>query len=462
MTPEEVASLRKLVEEQAQTIKEQAQTIRDLRVEISELKKDLEKWKRGFRTRKQRFSSAPEAKAKRAPRAPGRPAGHAASFRESPPDAVADEVVDYAVPVHCTCGGLVAATTETERVIEEEIPQARLIRIEHCAQVGKCLACGKRVMAQLPGAAPGGMPFARVVLGRRAQALCMSIRYEHHVSFRSTTALLAHWFGLHVSAGGISQIATRRAVHTGAAKEEIRQHIVSAAVVGVDETGLRQSGKGGWVWLFRTPNASYFEVSPSRGSEVFERIMHGFIGVLVTDFYSVYTARTEMVRAYCGAHLVRAAKEVAELDPTPVTREFADKIVALYKKGEAAHDFETRESVRNTFHWMTQAPRFRKHPELARLGNRIHKHFEGMVAFLGRDDIPWHNNASERDIRPIAIHRNIVRGTRSPDGANALGHWMSVTQTLRKNGSHLADWLPSALDAWRAKVPLPSVFYAHS
>src|ERR1019366_7280636 len=98
---------------------------------------------------------------------------------------------------------------------------------------------------------------------------------------------------------------------------------------------------------------------------------------------------------YCGAHLIREAKQIAELDPSPVTFEFSDKLVALYKKGEVATDFDTRESVRNTFRWMTVAPRFQEHVELARLGKRIDKNFEGVVAFLGRDDIPWNNNASE-------------------------------------------------------------------
>jgi transposase len=228
--------------------------------------------------------------------------------------------------------------------------------------------------------------------------------------------------------------------------------------VGADETGLRQSGKSGWAWLFRTPTASLFEISPSRGGHVFEAALGRIDGVLVSDFYSVYTARKDIPHAYCGAHLIREAKEIAELDPSPVTREFSEKLTVLYKKGESATDFDTRESVRNTFRWMTMAPRFRKHPELARLGNRIDQNFEGIVAFLGRDDVPWNNNASERDIRPLAVMRKIVGSTRSENGSYALGHWMSVTQTLRKLGSHLADWLPDALCAWRNQAPTPTLF----
>ena len=443
MTPEdEIAELKKIIEE--------------LRRQNAELKQELEKWKRGFRERKKRFSSRPEGQRRRAAKKPGRSTGHEPAFRPVP-DRV-DRAVDYPIPEACACGGSVADTGEVERVIEEELPKPRVEHIAHCARVGKCRACGKRVLARLPGAAPDGRPFARVVLGGRAQALALSLRFEHHVSQRSTSRLLQRWFGLSVTPGALSQVSTRRARHTRPAKAEIRVHVQQAPVVGADETGFRQSGKSGWAWLFRTPTASLFELNPSRGGAVLESALGRIDGVLVTDFYGVYTARKDVLHGYCGAHLIREAKQLAEVEPSAVTREFADKLVALYKKGEAATDFDTRESVRNTFRWMTRAARFQKHPELARLGKRIDQNFEGVVAFVGRDDIPWNNNASERDIRPLAVHRKIVGSTRSDAGNDALGHWMSVTQTLRKGGSHLADWLPDALVAWRSGAPPPTVF----
>lgn len=439
---EENAALKKLVE---QLLRENA-----------ELKKVLEEWKRGFRERKKRFSSRPEGQRRGARKKPGRSAGHEPAFRPVP--LRVDTTVDYPIPAACACGGSVEDTGEVERVVEEEIPKPRVELIEHCAHVGKCRACGKRVLARLPGAAPDGRPFARVVLGGRAQSLALSLRFEHNVPYRSTSRLLQRWFGLRVTPGALSQVSTRRARHMRPAKAEIRSHVQNAPVVGADETGFRQSGKSGWAWLFRTPSASLFEISPSRGGAVFESTLGRIDGVLVSDFYSVYTARKDVLHAYCGAHLIREAKELAELEPSAVTREFSDKLVALYKKGEVATDFDTRESVRNTFRWMTTAPRFQKHPDLARLGKRIEQNFEGIVAFVGRDDIPWNNNASERDIRPLAVHRKVVGATRSDAGNDALGLWMSVTQTLRKAGSHLAEWLPDALLARRNGAPTPTVF----
>lgn len=440
-------------------IAELEKLVKELLEKNAELQKVVEEWKRGFRQRGKRFSSRSEVRRPAVARkTPGRKRGHKGAFREVP--SVVDEVIEYSVPAACLCGGDVLSSDKMERVVEEEIPSPRLIRTAHCAKVGTCMRCGKRVIASIPGASPNGQQLSEVVLGPRAQALALSIRFEHHVSYRSTSRLLKRGFGLSVTAGALSQLSTRLSTRTAPGKEEIRAHVQNAPVVGADETGFRQSGAGGWVWVFRTPEASLFEVSPSRGGAVFEQAIGRIDGVVVSDYYGVYTARKDLLHAYCGAHLIREAKEIAELNPTPLTLEFSTKLVALYKKGEAATTHAECESVRNTFRWLTVARRFKKHRELARLTKRIADRFEGVVAFLGRKDIPWTNNATERDIRPLAIHRKVVGSTRSEDGSNALGHWMSVTQTLRKNGSHLAEWLPEAMNTWRKNELLPSLFRA--
>ena len=180
----------------------------------------------------------------------------------------------------------------------------------------------------------------------------------------------------------------------------------------------------------------------------------------------MYTGRKDLLHSDCGAHLIREAKAIAELEPNPrqiaVAREFDRKLNVRYAKSEAATDVDTRASVRKTLHWLTTERRFQKHPDLGRFTRRIAKNFKGVIAFLGRPDIPRNNNAAKRDIRPLAGHRNVVGSTRTANGSRALGHWMSVTQTLRKSGTHLVHWRPAALPAWRNGQPLPAVCKSHA
>jgi transposase len=250
---------------------------------------------------------------------------------------------------------------------------------------------------------------------------------------------------------------------TETAGREVHARLLDSPVLHADETGLRHEGKRGWVWMLRSPEASFFHVDRRRSATVFDALMPvgRFAGVMVTDFYGVYTRRADLLHAYCGAHLVRDAKKEAQVNHDAVALHFAATLSWLYRRGTEAcarGEIDRVEEVRNEFTLLAQNERYAQKPALAKLQHRIQLRFEGVLAFLGRPDIPFHNNTAERDIRPIALHRKMTGGCRSPAGANALGHWMTVTQTLKKQDLPLVDWVDQAMQAHRQGTPVPSVF----
>ena len=120
----------------------------------------------------------------------------------------------------------------------------------------------------------------------------------------------------------MSHLLARLGERAQPAVDEIQSHIRNAPVVGADETGLRQNGVGAWAWIARTETASLFRVELSRGAWGAEQMLGpDFGGVLVTDFYSVYTSHDDWTHAYCGAHMVREAKKIAECCPGERTEE---------------------------------------------------------------------------------------------------------------------------------------------
>jgi len=424
---------------------------RELEIENRKLRKEVERWRRGHQSRKPRFSSKSEkAQPKANPKRPGRKAGHEGSFRPVPEHV--DHIKDYAPPATCSCGGDVNPTSDVESILVEDIPEPKPVEVvRHVAHVGQCCRCGKRVHTPLPGQ-------GKTMIGPRATALALRLRFRHRMTLRQMSRYFETTHGIRISPSGLSQIFARRAEQTACVRETIRAQVLSSPVVGGDETGFREKGKNGWLWLLQTPQASYFHLALSRGSSVFDALMPfgSFAGVLVTDFYGVYTRRKDVLHSYCGAHVIRASKAIAEVDPTPVTREFSDKIRALYKKGAMAQDFDTKESVRATFRWLTTHPRFQKHAEVNRLRKRMARRFEGIVAFLGRDDIPHHNNVTEREIRFACEYRKVTGGTQSSRGSQTFGHWLSVDRTLAKNGIDFDLWTMRALESVRSGSPLPS------
>jgi transposase len=429
-----------------------------LREENGRLRKELEEWKRGHRERGKRRSSRAEGKRRGSGRPRGRRPGHEGAFRPVPKP---DETVEHPLPERCSCGGLVEDTGETQETIVQDIPPVRVHNTRHVAHVGCCRGCGKRVMAALPGAVATGRSIAQVQLGPNAQALVITLHYEHDMPMRQISRFVETWFGLAITPGGISQMNDRVRRWSEPSYAEIEQHVRVAPVVGLDETGLRQDGVGGWMWLARTPEASLFRAELSRGSWVAERMLgEGFVGIVCSDFYSVYTAREDWQHAYCGGHLIREAKKVAEVEPGLFTEMFRDQLCDWYADAKVIQQTGTAKEKRetcNALENLIDRPFF-EHPEVVRLCTRIDQHFAGITLFVHHRQVAADNNATERDIRSIASYRRAMGGTRSEAGSKSLAHWKSIGQTLRKNGLSLPRYIVGLHAAHLHGRAPPSVF----
>ena len=431
-----------------------------LRQELEKLRKEIEEWKRGFRERGKRRSSRAEAKSGAAPKKPGRKAGHPGATRPMP-----DEIhgtIEHPADKVCDCGGSTVKTGETESVVLQDIPPVSAENIRHVAPVRQCKRCGKRVVAKLPGSVPGGNSVAKVQLGPNALAFALGLRFEQHVPLGGISTILNTWFGLKITPGGLSQLFARWGARSGATYQEILTRIRSSAVVGADETGLRQNGVSGWAWIIRTDEASLFRIELSRAEWVIASMLgDSFRGILCSDYYGVYTTHDDWIHAYCSAHTIREAKKIAELSPCKVTEEFRDRLRALYRDAEVAQasgDLTARRGIRIRMGRLIADTVLKAHPEIARLQARLHKHFHGVLTFLDHPNVPADNNSTERDIRALAVHRKVTGGTRSPAGSQALGHWMSVSQTLKKNDRPLRQFIVELHQAHYDNRPPPSVF----
>lgn len=455
MTPEE--------EEKAELERENARLRAEnaaLRAELEKVKKDLEAWKRGFRERSKRRTSAREGTHHGTGKPRGAKPGHRPA-RRTVPERI-DRTEEYPVPAQCSCGGAVDPTGEVETTTVEEIPPVQPTIIRHVAHVGRCRRCQRKVTAPLPGATPSGRSLAQTQLGPTAKALALDLRFTHHVAMGRCGDLLRTWFGLSITKGGLSQLFDREARRTAPSLREIEAHVRTAPVVGADETGWHQDGVGGYVWLARTETASLFRIELSRGAWVIESMLgEAFTGSLCTDFYAAYTRHDDWRHAYCWAHVIREAKQIAELDPCPRTLAFMEALRTLHADGLVAQqtgNLRAQHGVRVRLGRLIADQRALTYPELARLQARLDEHFHGVLAFLRDPAIPADNNGSERDLRKLAVHRRITGGTRSRRGSEALAHWMSVTQTRAKNGLDLPSFVIAQDFARLHRRPAPSVF----
>jgi transposase len=446
-------------------LRQQVAEVPELRRQVEELRKEIEEWKRGHRERRRRRSSRPEGSRQSTGRGPGRPSGAKGSNRPVPTKI--HETVEHPFPAVCECGGPVEATGEVQSTVVQDIPPVEVCNTRHVAPVGQCGRCEKRHVARLPGSSAQGEPCAQVQLGPGVQALAISLHFEHSVPLLGVGKILGRWFSVSVSAPGLSQMFDRLRVRTAPSREEVLGRLRQSPVIGFDETSHRQEGHSAWLWLGRTSEVSYFHVDVSRGAHVFEKILgEGFVGIVCSDFYGVYTSRTDLLHAYCNAHTVRKAKKIAEVHPSPLTQEFSVRLSDILADGRRAQVQIAEDpiaakteatNVRRRLRRLIDTERFGTNPDVRRLQDRMNRHFNEVLLFTRRPDVPMTNNDTERDLRIAAVHRKISGGTRSEGGSETYAHWMTITQTLRKNDRNLRTWVRDASQAHLLGRPPPSV-----
>ena len=184
-------------------------------------------------------------------------------------------------------------------------------------------------------------------------------------------------------------------------------------------------------------------------------------GILCSDFYGVYTSHDDWVHGYCGAHTIREAKKLAELDPCAETEEFRDRLTAFYVAGKAAAksgEPSARRGVRIRLGQIISSTNWVAFPDIVRLQERLDVYKAGVTLFIDRPDVPATNNATECDIRAHARHRAMTGGTRSTNGSKTYAHWMSITQTRRKNTLPLRGFVTGLYASHLHGKPPPSVF----
>ena len=76
-----------------------------------------------------------------------------------------------------------------------------------------------------------------------------------------------------------------------------------------------------------------------------------------------------------------------------------------------------------------------------RLQKRFVKHRDHLLTFLHDLEVPAENNACERALRPLVIHRKVTNGFRSEWGARTYAAVQTIIATTRQQGRHIFSTL---------------------
>ena len=227
-------------------------------------------------------------------RHPGGQPGHAPHVRPRP-DHV-DETLDLGLEECPECGEDLGDPSDTyERFVTELIP-AYLWVLKILVHRYWCSHYHRFVQASTNRALPG-----RQFGPRLASTLVLLSMMGLPV--RRIPETVAAMVGLEVSGGAIQGLLEGSAESLGPDCEAIHREVLRAHLVQPDETSMRVGGANRWAWSFATELAAYYELDPSRGQEVVERVLGAdFPGTVVSDDWCGYNV-LKGKRGGCWIHI---------------------------------------------------------------------------------------------------------------------------------------------------------------
>jgi len=394
---------------------------------------------------------APRSRRERTDRQPGGQPGH--------PGATLGQVATPAERVRHrpeVCAGCGAALAEASVVSTEhrqvfDLPEIALRVVEHALEHRRC-GCGRVTMADPPAGVTAPAQY-----GPGVRALATYLLAGQHLPLARTGELLAELIGAPVSQGSLAGWYADAAAALAPVLDVVTTGLAGAEVIGADETGIRIDGGLGWVHAARTDALTLYTVSAQRGIEA---MTEGGVlpalsrdAVLVHDFWAPYW-HFDVTHAVCGAHLGRelvAAAEVEgqadwasgldrlliEINRTVASArdtgadELAAELLATYRRRYGK--YIDAGWAANPEHGPGQRGK-RRRPKHVNLLDRLDGHRDEVLRYAADLRVPFTNNGSERDIRPLKIRLKVAGCLRTMAGAQAFCRLRSYLSSARKQG----------------------------
>jgi transposase len=398
---------------------------------------------------------------------PGHP-GHTLSLVETP-----DAVVVHRPAACGQCGHDLGAATvlRTERRQVIDLPVLRAQVVEHQAETRGCPGCGQATTAPFPADVT-----APVQYGATVAPVAVYLHQEHLLPVERTGRVLGEVFGCPISNGTLERMVADCADAVADVVAAIKQAVIAAAVLHVDETGLSLNGKPAWLHVASTEQLTWYATHRKRGREALDAlgVLPAVRGRVVHDGLWSYWHYEQCDHALCNAHHLRELTFVEEQLKQPWAGQLktllleikeaadqarADGVPAL--PPEAQHGWTTRyvDLVEAGLRQNPPAPPTGKRgrPKRSPAGNlalRLSSHQAETLAFMTDLRVPFDNNQAERDLRMMKVRQKISGCFRSMDAVDRFCQIRSYVGTLRKQRLPI---LAALADAFRGHPTVPAL-----
>lgn len=395
--------------------------------------------------------------------------GHNGKNRELLPAEQMDDIQEH-YPEQCKkCGNVFpekqkALTNNPNRYQWFELPEVKPIMEEHRCHKLAC-RCGCETTADLP------KYVAISSFGPRLHAAIAYLNVEHRVSRRGITEILKNFYNLDIALGSTCNIAARVSEACKPVVERIKEFIVTAFNLNIDETGWKNKGKRRYLWTFVSSICVYFVISASRGSKVLEEVLGPvFEGVIGSDDYSAYSAyHKNGKRQLCWPHLIRKFKALKDNRGSPNAYIFSKNMLKetgrlfsywhAYRESDTSLEelYQATTLIRARMKKYCRQYRDSDDKAVRTRARRTLKNWPHLFTFLEIEGVDPTNNAAERSFRHAVLWRKLCFGSQSETGERYVERILSVTRTCKMQRRNVVDYLTELMEATFHDKPIPEI-----
>jgi predicted RecB family nuclease len=277
----------------------------------------------------------------------------------------------------------------------------------------------------------------------------IELRISQHAVGRNLGSL----FGLPMSANSVNCIKISAAKQYDTTYNNILRRIVAGPVVHADETQVVIKGEARYVWVFTNMEDVAYVYSESRDASTARKVLAGFRGVLVSDFYSGYDS-IDCPQQKCLIHLLRDINEAVLKEPFNVEMEelahgFASllrpMVATVDRFGLKAYHLRKHKHAVDQF-YRTLSKSLYKTEVAAGYKKRFEKNRDRLFTFLDHDGVPWNNNNAEHAIKAFARLRNVIGANGTPKGVREYLALLSINETCKCKGLSFLGFMRSGVD----------------
>lgn len=362
------------------------------------------------------------------------------------------------------CGNNRVKIGEQRRTIIERHP-AKYIKHVYIMNIYCCPKCKDTIVT---GEVPAAItPFPRMLAGLNLLLFVAISKYQFHLPLYRIQRQIFHeshiWFTRSTMIGWIAALCVplRRICH------EMVAQLKGGGCIFSDDSGIKRAAHSSFMWVYVNGERTIaiFDYRESKGASAPREFLKGVSPgtYLMTDCapsYNDAVSRYELIQMACMMHVRREFVEAAEVGSH---KEFALRIVRyigqLYRIERYATAKELAPAEHHALRQQYSRPVVEKikaqllDPQIVMIPKcRIRQaidytlnHWDKIIRFLERGDLPIDNGVTERVIRDLAIGRKNWIQVMSDAGGKWTAILYSIIATCKLNGINPEEYLRDVL-----------------